>query len=303
METSPEQIKDLAVEIVKGFIDNKTPLNEGIAKCASEMELNPEQIKRVVETCNTVTYLTLQKEASDKTIEFPVADYTGVIGKMVVPTEGEGGYGGQVTAAEFKESMQKEAEVQETEPSVDLETARVLAMKEYRANRTILTKLAHDKAECLTDIGNLTAKIKKDGWAMEKLAEVTDEETFKRVGHLIGDTGKELRSFIFKQAELSEVAKLVELFKKANELVAESKKREELDKRAVLQAVSGALGGAIGRTVGSVAALGAVGAKNSIKGLGKSKYVHPLDIAGAALTQPTAERNIWDNLQGSRKRF
>jgi hypothetical protein len=299
METSTEQIKDLAVGIVKGFIEDKTPLNDGIAKCASEMELNPEQIKRVVETCNTVTYLTLQKEAADKTIEFPVADYTGVIGKMVMPEKQAGA--AVVTEAEFKESMQKEAA--EIVPSVDLETARVLAMKEYRANHAMLVKLSHDKAECLTDIGNLTAKIKKDGWAMEKLAEVTDEETFKRVGQLIGDTTKELRTFIFKQAELSEVTKLVELFKKANDLVTESKKREELDKRAFLQAAAGGLGGAIGRTLGFGTAAAAKGIGGTVSRLGKSKLIHPLDVAGAALTQPTPERNIWDNLQGSGKRF
>jgi hypothetical protein len=102
-----EALKDYSVKVVEDFINNKTPLSEGIAKCASDMELNPEQTKRMVETTNTIAYLKLQKEASDKTMEFPLADYTQVMKHMCLPETPDG----TLLEKQFEEQIKTAADV------------------------------------------------------------------------------------------------------------------------------------------------------------------------------------------------
>lgn len=299
METTTETIKDISVEIVKNFIDNKVPLSEGIAKYASEMELNPDQIKRVVETCNTVTYLTLQKEAQDRTFEFPVADYNSVMTTMTVPTKVDG----TVTEAEFKEGQEKQAS-EEYVYSPDEQTMRAWTVKEWLGNREMIEKLAYDKAECLMRIGDLATIIKTDNYAMEKFAEVADEQTFYKLATLIGANPKmALRKYIFKEAELSNVRQLVGLLKKAEELVKECKERELLEKKAVIAAAVGGVAKGLSKAVGAVVGGTGMGVAKGVSTLNKKKLVHPLDIGMAAMTEPKPGQNIWDNLQGSQKRF
>jgi len=64
----------LAKEASVNYVNSNIPLNDSIAKLAEENALNREQINRVVENANTATYLSLFKTASDKYVEFPVAD-------------------------------------------------------------------------------------------------------------------------------------------------------------------------------------------------------------------------------------
>ena len=68
--------EELAREAVTGFLDSKVPLEQGIVKIAKREELNPEQIKRVVEMANTRTFLDLFKKTAgdDRMVEFEIAD-------------------------------------------------------------------------------------------------------------------------------------------------------------------------------------------------------------------------------------
>lgn len=299
METSTEQIKDISVEIVKNFIDHKISLSDGIAKVASEMELNPDQIKRVVETCNTVTYLTLQKQAEERDFEFKVADYNGVMAAMTIPSKIDG----TVTEAEFKEAQEKQASEQYSyEP--DEQTLRAWTTKEWLKNKDMLDKLAYDQAACLMNIGDLAVSFKKDEYALEKLAEITDEITYIKLATLIGANPKTaLRSHIFKEAELTDARKLVELIKEAQALVKETEERQGLEKRAVVAAAIGGVAKAMGSAAGFAGAAAAKGLGKGVSGLSKRKIIHPLDVGMAALTEPKPAQNIWDNLQGSKKRF
>jgi hypothetical protein len=70
------------------------------------------------------------------------------------------------------------------------------------------------------------------------------------------------------------------------------------------------MAGHLGKAVGGLGAGGIAGAMESrtgtgaVKGLGKTKVIHPIDVGGAALTEPSPlKKNVWDNLQGSQKRF
>jgi hypothetical protein len=304
MEITNEQLKDLSVRVVEGFINDKMSLNDGIAKYASEMELNVDQTKRLVETSNTIAYLKLQKEAEDRTFEFPVADYNEVMRTMCVPATRDG----SVTEAEFTEQT-KTAAREEHKYSPELDLVKAWAFKEAMINRAAITKLAYDKAAVLINIGDVTELLKKDAMALEKLAEVADEETYKRLAALVSkEPTRELQTYIFKEAELNDAQRLVDLYKAAHLLVKESQHREELEKRAAsagayaAKAVGGLAYGAAAPVGAAAAGVGTLASKG-IKRIGKSKLLHPVDIAAAALTEPKASSNIWDNLHGSQKRF
>lgn len=70
------------------YLQYNVPLNESIEKLAEDKGLNSEQIKTVVEAANTTTYLSLFPKATDKYLEFPVADFTKIAIKVLDPTIG-----------------------------------------------------------------------------------------------------------------------------------------------------------------------------------------------------------------------
>jgi hypothetical protein len=295
-----EALKDYSVKVVEDFINNKTPLSEGIAKCASDMELNPEQTKRMVETTNTIAYLKLQKEASDKTMEFPLADYTQVMKHMCLPETPDG----TLLEKQFEEQIKTAADVTfEASFNPDKQMVQSWMMREMLANRAALQKLAVEKAEVLMNIGDLQRTMFKDDRAIDKLAEVCDEQMFVKLAILINKPDQPVGNYVFKTAELKDARKLVDLFKRAEELVSEAQKRQEIEKKAVALAMAGHLGRAVGGLFSGGIAAGVRTGTAAAKGLGKTKVIHPIDVAGAALTEPSAKKNVWDNLQGSQKRF
>ena len=73
-------IQTWSKQISEDFMQNKIPLNKGIAKIAQDQGLNQQQINRLVERSNAMTYVSLMNNAKDKEryIEFPVAESTKV---------------------------------------------------------------------------------------------------------------------------------------------------------------------------------------------------------------------------------
>lgn len=73
--TSREDYEKLACMAIDKFKEG-TPLNESIADISADHELNPEQIKRLIEVTNTGAFLDLFKgmQGSDRMVEFDVAD-------------------------------------------------------------------------------------------------------------------------------------------------------------------------------------------------------------------------------------
>lgn len=72
----PEDFEKLARVVVNEYLDNSTPLEEGVVKTALENELNPDQIKNLVQQANTMAHLSLfdKKDDGDKVIDFDPAD-------------------------------------------------------------------------------------------------------------------------------------------------------------------------------------------------------------------------------------
>jgi len=73
-----------ADEAVRGFLDGGVPLEDGIVQIASRDQLNPEQIKRIVEMANTAAFLEMFKNKSgdDRMVEFETASPQSVIKKF-----------------------------------------------------------------------------------------------------------------------------------------------------------------------------------------------------------------------------
>ena len=73
----------MAHAIVSDFIDNETPLANGIAKTAETEGLNPDQTKNLVQLSNIIAHLKLfDKKTGDKNIEFEPADPEVVMKKI-----------------------------------------------------------------------------------------------------------------------------------------------------------------------------------------------------------------------------
>ncbi len=78
----------LAQEAATGFLTNGDLLNDGVVKIASRENLNPEEIRRLIEKTNLVTTLQMLKVSTDKQVEFALADYDQVIAKTHPANQG-----------------------------------------------------------------------------------------------------------------------------------------------------------------------------------------------------------------------
>lgn len=81
----------LADAVAEDLIANKVQLNDSIAKLASEMGMTDEQVCRLCEATNNVTFSKMfkarEKTAGDRLIEFDVADSKKVLGKIIKSAE------------------------------------------------------------------------------------------------------------------------------------------------------------------------------------------------------------------------
>jgi hypothetical protein len=211
-----DSIKNYAVQAVTDFVSNGTSLSQGIAKIASAEELNPEQIKRVVEASNTIAHLKLLSSSSDRIFEFPVAKYEDVLGHMSTPStpftdpskdvsEHSDAFGGS--------SHNENTKYASTRPELETYTAKaIIATKAY------IEKLAYDKQEKMLEIEDSIKRLQKQDHPMEKFAEVCGEAEFGMVFGMEKSANLNTK-LVFEDKELGEARKLVGLIKEARELI------------------------------------------------------------------------------------
>lgn len=83
----------LAEAVSDDLVQQHIPLNDSITKLATKMELTDEQIARLCETTNNTTFNKLfkakgaDKTASDRLIEFDVADKQKILGSLIKRAE------------------------------------------------------------------------------------------------------------------------------------------------------------------------------------------------------------------------
>jgi len=88
MSLQKQDYEDFSDQVVDGFLEAKKPLNGSILKIAKENDLNPDQIKRLVEMSNIKAFLKIfnKPESKEKNIEFDVAEPEAILKDYYKPT-------------------------------------------------------------------------------------------------------------------------------------------------------------------------------------------------------------------------
>lgn len=282
MNISSEQIRDLSVSVVEGFLNNKIPLSVGLAKQAAAAELNSEQIQRAIEATNSIAYLKVLSLSEDRTVEFPLAKYAEVMASIAVPA---------ISQNTISDTIEKIASAEDTEIVHVFEDREKLnfLIKEAAINKAAIENLEVESISMHSELLAAAKAFGKDNAWMDKLACVSDETEFKQLSILVSGEVKEYRNLkelgLFKEAQLKQASSFTNLYKQARQLSRELTERLELQKRAddvskaqramfknPINTAVNAVGKGIGKGVGTVAAvpgkmIGAAGTglKNSFK--------------------------------------
>ena len=226
-----QDLQDIAVKCTSDFFNHEIPLNKGLAKLASEMHLNSDQLKRAVEAVNTLTYLKSMEMSSDKTSEFPVADYREIVKEACVP-----------------EGLAKEAKVQtdaqapgplQTVPkqyedlALSAQEKMAYFVKEASANRRALHDATEQMEVVTADLLKLAKEIKNDPNGVRELSasSLSDAKFTKLAGLIFGGQVKRIdyAGFIQKSASQGKVESFIKLYDTASHLHSEIKRRSDLD--------------------------------------------------------------------------
>jgi hypothetical protein len=273
MHISTSDIQDIAVRCSRQLTNHGISLNESLAKEASVLGLNSEQVKRAIEATNTISYLaTLEKSAGERTTEFPLADYNEVIRAASIPDS---------------LSLQKEASFKDAPAKVEATTpvfhvgfpdlsekeSHIGLHKHAQINDRALEDAIGYSNVVASKLIKLATEIKKDPQGLEKLSAVIETD-FEKISSLVFGEFKAKRDTIpamFKQAELKSVTDMAALYKEATELVFQIAKRKELQKQAnekfMIEKKAGLLssiGNFAGKAIGGIVkapfkAVGAIG--------------------------------------------
>lgn len=262
---SQDQIRDMAIKTVEGFLNGKIPLSEGLSKHASHHELNPEQIKRAVEATNSIAYLKVLSLSDDRTMEFPLCKYAEVMHHVTIPDTMmkqamflQPPCPGKTVSATKLDGMEKQAS--ETSPVSSLSSAeqQVYFIKLAAENKRDLEALKERSFLFGPELIKAAKDLKTDPEGLEKLASVVTGEYFTKVSKLVYGAPQEYSDTgLFRTPDLEKAAALVEMVKTAEQLVADIKHKQELHDKSELvkKAFLGAIGAGIGRAIGSVASV------------------------------------------------
>jgi hypothetical protein len=297
---SSEQLRDISIRVVEGFLNDKVPLSEGLAKQAAANDLNPDQVQRCVEACNTISFLKIMGAAQDRTFEFPLCDYKDVMSSAAVPNIVKVAYQTIPTSDGdgYADAMTKAAS-DNYAPTSSFGTVELtnFMIKEAAANHRAIEDLEVRSVQLHAGLLKTASEIKNDPLALDKMACALERSNVEPLTSLVFGSARSVPDFgagadsMFKQAELKQVATLQDLYKEAKHVRDELNARRGLDKKAsdlqsqmTKQAFAAAagrmVGGALGSLVsgaGRVAAAPVKGAFNGIKdAIGVARGVQPM---------------------------
>lgn len=238
-----DQIRDISVKAVEGFLNNKVPLSEGLAKQASLLKLNSEQIQRSVEATNSIAYLKVLELSSDRTVEFPLCKYAEVMATIAVP---EGVIKSAGLTKMDPESKNESGTLDVSFVPDDAEI-NVHFVKQAALAEAELQALRDRSITIVPELTKVASQVKAESQGLEKLATVSSGKDFAVLSALVYGAKKEHNDIgLFKFAELKTVHKLKDLYKEASELqTAIKEKQAQVDKAALVKEAF--LAGAIGR--------------------------------------------------------
>lgn len=293
MQFDQDTIKDLSVYAVQQFVSNKVPLDVSIAEKAKSLKLNEDQVKRVVESTNVIAFLKLRDGAEDKTFEFQVASFPGVMNALLGNFQDKAYVDvlGPECATLDKTAFVVTAEVPEGQ--------RLQTLYKAAAHlRADLEKIAQEHYNCVSDLERaIPVLVKQANW-QERL-EVAAEGDFDRIMTAFGNSGFEkvasLQDMVFVGRELEVATSVVGLIKQAAALQAKRSELESMEKKA--GAILGKLLGMGKSVVGGAASF----AKDPIQGLARATTYVPTALAGAGFKAARAAvtKKVADPLKGT----
>ena len=254
-----DQIRDISVKTVESFLNNKVPLSVGLAKQASAMGLNADQIQRAVEATNSIAYLKVLSLSEDRTVEFPLCKYAEVMAEISVPD--------LTKAAAYRDaylgpvvSLEKTASAEEHVPSEMTQGEQnYWLIKAAAINERKLEALTDREATIVPELIKAAQVVAKDKAGLEKLATVTSGKEFAMASVLVyGEAKPYADTGIFKTAELKDATKLIGLLKEAqevsnsiNELRGQVKRTDMLKEASIAGSIGKGIGMAAGKVIGA----------------------------------------------------
>lgn len=231
MQFDQDTIRELSVHAVQQFVSNGTPLDTSIAEKAKALRLSEEQVRRVVEATNVIAFLKLREQAEDKTFEFEVSSFDGVMSKILEPTAG-------THVLKAGPDIEKVASTPFTIPLEipDENLHAYLAGELYRI-RGSLEKVAFENHYVRFDLEKaVQALVKQADW-QERLSVVASQEDFDRIRTVLcAGSGMEksasLRDLVFVGKELEVAKAVVDHIKQASVLSARQGELEAMEKKA-----------------------------------------------------------------------
>lgn len=232
MQFDQDTIKELSVYAVQQFVSNGVPLDDSIAEKARSLKLNEDQVRRVVESTNVIAFLKLREGAEDKTFEFQVASFPGVMDALL-RTGVDRGYVDVSGEEDLVEKVAFDLSV-----NVPEDQAHQVLSKSLYHLRGELEKVAQEQYNCVSDLERLVPVLVKQSNWQERLHTVTGDDEFTRIMSAFSKSGFEksasLKECVFVGKELEVSREVVGLIKQAGELTNRRKELDGLEKKAAL---------------------------------------------------------------------
>lgn len=301
-------LKNSAVKVTAEFIAKEIPLSVGVAEIAKKNSLNMEQIKRLVEVVNQVTYLKILSTAKDRTFEFPLAKFEDVVGLLVTPeiqsmTDTKASPL-QIVGISDEVPIEKVASAEESVLGLSGQEKLAYLAKHFYATRHRLEKIAEREITLLEEIRGVVAECKEDEAFMDKAACVTDgdEECLAKVAMLVyGEKRTFSGETLFYDTDIEHAKQAVGLLKEAAALVEERKALEEqLQKLAASNSIPNTFQNAANRVKGMATQVAGAGKSVGAAGLSVGNLgLKLMDPILAVATRPPRKKNIWKSLHGT----
>lgn len=255
-----QDLQDIAVATTSDFYNHGTPLSVGLAKQAAARELNSDQVKRAVEATNTLAYLK-SVEGSDRTGEFPLADYDEIMKCASMPDDMS--QGPKIVPQSTDEDLTKQASAEDAlayeMPELTKQAAMIHLVKEAAINKRALEDAQARAFHLTLDLEKAAHELARTPHAVEALSRLTDGTQFTKLARLTFGTETTTQRLDWVEAvpeqrswkpALEKAAQLNTMLTQAQDTLAEIEHRSGLDKQAGLITTMAA---GVGRAVRSVA--------------------------------------------------
>lgn len=309
MHITPESLKEMAASNVAAYKNDGTSLNDSITKVAMDVEMNSDQVKRLVETTNQMAYLSELDGTDDRTFEFDVANYDSVMDGIIaspaieksasVATTSPMDLVSSTFAPIEKVAMENKATLEKWGKGQKLQALKKVAAQQ----RTILDELVGAEHDTLVKLAQHRAIVSRDPEALEKMAQFDHQLEMTRMvfGHdkIASDVRK-----VWADSELVHVKALSDrltMVKEASAKIADIKPKVEMAESMIKEAFVGAALSSVGNAVKSKI-------PNAVKSMGKAKPMQKakkaygtfdaIDSTNEVRKNTVRKHDAWSSLRG-----